>query len=191
MPIIFGQMASSVEEIVGALDRYGDRVRGTYRAHYRFDSTTRDPYSAPRVERPESPRENPPDVLFPWEQIFAAAAACAGSDYPMLAAHLGIPLERVDFTIEGIFDPRGEFDGLGGFRAPPDARHCYPALHLRATLTSSAPRAELERLHERVLSRNMVLDALRGIPRTSEVVTIPARPLAGVTELSEPLTRRQ
>jgi uncharacterized OsmC-like protein len=191
MPIIFGQMASSVEEIVDALERYGDRVRGSYRAHYRFDSTTGDPYAAPRIERPESLRENPPDVLFPWEQIFAAAAACAGSDYPMLAAHFGIPLERVDFTVEGVFDPRGEFDGLGGFRAPADARHCYQALHLRATLTSSAPRAELERLHERVLSRNMVLDALRGIPRTTEVVTLPARPLAGVAELSEPFAGRQ
>jgi hypothetical protein len=46
--------------------------------------------------------------VYPWEQIFVAAANCAGSDYPMLAAHLGIPLDRVEFLIEGVFDPRGE-----------------------------------------------------------------------------------
>jgi hypothetical protein len=175
MPIIFGQMASSVEEIVDAFERYGDDVRGTYRAHYRFDADTRDPYEAPRLERPESLRDNPAGVLYPWEQIFVAAAACAGSDYPMLAAHFGIPLERIDFVVEGVFDPRGEFDRLGGFEADADARHCYPALHLRATAVSSAPREEIERLHERVLSHNMVLDALRGIPQTSELVVLPAR----------------
>jgi hypothetical protein len=174
MPIIFGQMAASVEDIVDAFERYGERIPGTYRAHYRFDATTRDPYDAPRLERPESLRDNPPGVVYPWEQIFVAAATCAGSDYPMLAAHLGIPLESVEFVVEGVFDPRVEFDGRGGFRVPAAARHSYPALHLRATTVSSAPRAELERLHERVISRNMVLDALRAIPRTSELVTLPS-----------------
>jgi hypothetical protein len=175
MPIIFGEMASDVDEIVGAFERYGDAVRGTYRAHYRFEQGTRDPYTAPRLERPESLRGNPPDVLYPWEQIFVAAATCAGSDYPMLAASFGVQLERVDFVVEGVFDPRGEFDGLAGFHAPAGARHCYPALHLRATTYSSAPRERLERLHERVLDYNMVLGALRGIPRTSELVTLPRR----------------
>jgi len=168
-------MVSSVEDIVAALDRHGDRVRGTYRAHYRFDQNTGDPYTAPRLERPESLRDNPPDVLYPWEQIFLAAAACAGSDYPMLAAHFRLPLERVDFVVEGVFDPRGEFDGLAGFEAPATARHCYETLHFRATLTSSATREELEQIHERVLSNNMVLGALRGIPQTSELVTLPSR----------------
>ena len=175
MPVVFGEMVSSVEEIVSALDRHGDRVRGTYRAHYRFDATTIDPYTAPRLERPEGLAGNAPNAVYPWEQVFLAAAACAGSDYPMLAAHFGIPLERVDFVVEGVFDPRGEFDGLGGFNAPPEARHCYRALHLRATTVSSAPREELERIHERVLSHNMVLGALRGIPQTSELVTLPSR----------------
>jgi hypothetical protein len=171
MPVVFGEMVSSVEDIVAALDRHGDRVSGTYRAHYRFDGTTRDPYTAPRLERPESLAGNPPNVIYPWEQIFLAAAACAGSDYPMLAAHYDVPLERVDFVVEGVFDPRGEFDGLGGFEAEADARHCYRALHLRATLVSSAPRADLERIHEHVVSHNLVLDALRGVPQTNELVT--------------------
>ena len=174
MPIVFGESANSVEEIVAAFARHGDRVRGTYRAHYRFDQNTGNPYTAPRLERPESLKENPPEVIFPWEQVVVAAATCAGSDYPMLAAHYGIPLERVDFTVEALFDPRDEFDGLGGFRAPAGARHCYLALHLRATLVSSAPRAELERLHERVVSHNMVLGALRGIPSTHEMAIVPA-----------------
>jgi hypothetical protein len=175
MPAVFGEMVSSVEEIVSAFERYGDRVRGTYRAHYCFDATTIDPYTAPRLERPEALAGNPPDAIYPWEQIFLAAAVCAGSDYPMLAAYFGIPLERVDFVVEGVFDPRGEFDGLGGFDAPPEARHCFRTLHFRATLVSSVPREQLERIHERVLSHNMVLGGLRGVPQTSELVTLPSR----------------
>ena len=170
MPVVFGEMVTSVDAIVDVFRRHGDRVRGTYRAHYRFDSTTRDPYSGVRVERPASLVDNPPGALYPWEQVFASAAACAGSDYPMLAAHFEIPLDAVDFVVEGDFDPRGEFGGLGGYDAPVSARHCFESLHLRATLTSTAPRERLEMLHERAVSYNMVLGALRGIPQTSELV---------------------
>jgi hypothetical protein len=109
-------------------------------------------------------------VVYPWEQIFIAAAACAGSDYPMLAAHAAIPLDRVDLVVEGEFDPRGEFDGLDGLEAPTDARHCFLSLHLRASLVSPAPRAMLAKIHQRMLSHNMVLGALRGIPQSSELV---------------------
>jgi len=172
MPVVFGEMVSTVETIVAACERHGDRLRGTYRAHYRFDATTLYPYPAPRLERPEALAGNPPDAIYPWEQIFLAAAACAGSDYPMLASHFGVPLERVDFVVEGVFDPRGEFDGLGGLEAPPEARHCYHTLHFRATTVSSASREDLERIHERVLSHNMVLGALRGVPQTNELVTL-------------------
>jgi hypothetical protein len=181
MPIVFGVSANSVDEIVAAFARHGDRVRGTYRAHYRFDEHAANPYSPPRLERPESLKDNPPDVLYPWEQIVVAAATCAGSDYPMLAAHHGLRLARVDFTVDALFDPRDEFDGLGGFHAPADARHCFLALHLHATLVSSAPRAALERVHEHVVSRNMVLGALRGIPSTHELVIAPAHRAAFAT----------
>ena len=178
MPVVFGEFAVSVEDIVAAFRRHGDRVRGTYRARYRFDAGNSNPYSAPRLERPDSLRDNPPDVIYPWEQIFLAAAACAGSDYPMLASHFGVPLERVDFVVEGVFDPRGEFDRLAGYSAPNDARHCYRSLHLRAELASDAPRASLERIHARVVSNNMVLGALRGIPMTDELVVLPTESAA-------------
>src|SRR5690349_19182991 len=175
MPVVFGEMVSSVEAIVAACERHGDRLRGTYRAHYRFDTNTVDPYTAPRLERPEGLAGNPPDAIYPWEQIFLAAAACAGSDYPMLAAHFGVPLERVDFVVEGVFDPRPQFDGLGGYVAPNDVRHAYSGLHLRATTVSSASRADLERIHAHVVTHNMVLGALRGIPQTSELITLTSR----------------
>lgn len=174
MPIVFGEMASTVGESIDAFTRHGDRVRGTYRAHYRYDPDVGNPYAPPRLERPESLAGNPPDVTFPWEQVYLAAASCAGSDYPMFAEHLGIPLERADVVVEGLFDPRGEFDGLSGFHAPDEARHCYRTLHVRATLVSSAPRDDLEQLHERVVTKNMVLGALRGIPLTSELKIIAA-----------------
>ncbi|WP_214470328.1 OsmC family protein [Mesorhizobium sp. dw_380] len=170
MPVVFGEPVSTVRDIVSVMKKHGDAVRGTYRARYRFDPQSSDPYAAPLLERPASLRDNPPNVVYPWEQIFAAAAACVGSDYPMLAAHAGIDLRSVEFVVEGVFDPRGEFDGLDGFEAPPDARHCYLSLHFTATVRSSAPRAELEKIHERAISHNMVLGALRGIPMTSELV---------------------
>ncbi len=169
MPNVFGEDVFSVEQIVDVFRRHGDAVRGTYRARYVFGSGCADPYGPAMLERPASLRGNPPGAIFPWEQIFTAAATCAGSDYPMLAAHLGIPLERIELVVEGVFDPRGEFDGLDGWSAPPDSSPCYLSLHLRATLTSDAPREALERLHARVVARNMVLGALRGIPRTSEL----------------------
>src|SRR5512143_2867911 len=143
MPVVYGESVWSVEEIVDAFRRHGDRVRGTYRAHYRFDPGMRNPYSAPRLERPDSLRDNPPDVIYPWEQI-------------LLAAHFGVALDRVDFVVEGVFDPRDEFDGLAGYSAPNDARHCYRTLHLSATVVSPAPRSVLERIHARVISDNMV-----------------------------------
>jgi hypothetical protein len=174
MPVVFGEMVASVEAVVNAFRRHGDRVRGTYRAHYRFDASTRDPYSGVRLERPESLAENPAEVIYPWEQMFVSAAACVGSDYPMLAAHFGIPLERVDLTVEGMFDPRGEFDGLAGYGAPSDARHCFQSLTLHTTLVSPAPRERLEMLHERALAYNMVLGALRGIPRSDTLTIQPA-----------------
>jgi len=175
MPVVFGKMVSTVQDSLDVFRKHGDRVRGTYRAHYRFDPTTLDPYTAPRLERPEALRDNPADVVYPWEQIFLAAAACAGSDYPMFAAHFEIPFDSVELVVEGVFDPRGEFDGVSGFHAPGDARHCFLSLKLRATIVSSAPRATLEQLHARVVSQNMVLGALRGIPQTNELVTRPAR----------------
>jgi hypothetical protein len=176
MPNVFGEDVYSARQIVDVFRRYGDEVRGIYRARYSFGADCADPYGPAQLERPASLRGNPPESVFPWEQIFGAAATCAGSDYPMLAEHLGIPLERVDLVVEGVFDPRGEFDGLDGWNAPADAAPCFLSLHLAATLTSEAPREQLERLHARVLARNMVLGALRGIPRTSELTV--RRPIA-------------
>jgi hypothetical protein len=141
MPIVFGEPASSVNEILPVLRKHGDEMRGVYRSRYRFDLNSSDPYATPSLERPASLRDNPSTVVYPWEQVFVAAAACAGSDYPMLAAHAGIPLERVEFIVEGVFDPRGEFDGLSDFEAPADARQCFLALHFSARLVSHAPRA--------------------------------------------------
>ncbi len=142
---------------------------GAYRIRYRYERNAGNPYAPPSLERPSALSEEPPTRIYPWEQIFLAAATCAGSDYPMLAEHAGIPLDRVDFVVEGVFDPRGEFEGLDGLEAPPDARPRFLSLHLRATLVSKAPREQLERLHERVVTRNMVLGALRGVPMTSEL----------------------
>jgi hypothetical protein len=170
MPVVFGETVFTVEAIIDAFRRHGDRVRGTYRAHYHFDSSSADPYAGVRLERPESLADNPPGVVYPWEQIYLAAAACAGSDYPMLAAHLGIPLDSVDLTIEGVFDPRGEFDALAGYDAPAEARHCFRSLSSRARVVSSASREQLEHLHRRVLEYNMVLGALRGVPQTDELL---------------------
>lgn len=175
MPNVFGREAQSIEEIVDVFHTHGANVRGTYRARYVWTKRSESPYSAgTSLERPDSLRGNPPSVVFPWEQVYLAAAACAGSDYPMIAAHLGVPLDAVTLVVEGVFDPRGEFHGLGGFEAPADAAPCYLSLHLRAEIVSSATREALEKIHAHVVARNMVLGALRGIPRTHELVVIPS-----------------
>jgi hypothetical protein len=170
MPRVFGRDARTVEELVDVFRSFGPAVRGTYRAHYAWRRRSDHPYVAARLERPPALRGNPEEVLFPWEQIFTAAATCTGSDYPMLAAHLGVSLDEVALVVEAVFDPRGEFHGLAGFEAPADAAPCYLSLHVRATLTSAAPREVLQKIHAHVVGRNMVLGALRGIPRTDELV---------------------
>jgi hypothetical protein len=174
MPNVFGQDVTRVEEITAAFARHGDAMRLTYRAHYEFDDRSQDPYAGTRLERPAAMIGNAPGMVYPWEQVFLAAAGCAGSDYPMLAAHLGVPIERVEFTVEGTLDPRGEFDGLNGYEAPADAKPCYLGLHFRTTLVSSAAEADLQAIHRRVLEHNMVLGALRGVPRTDELKIVRA-----------------
>ena len=174
MPIVFGETANSAAEIVTVLKKHGDRVRGVYRSRYCYDRSGGTPYAPPSLERPAALSEEPPSRIYPWEQIFVAAATCAGSDYPMLAEHAGIPLDRVELVVEGVFDPRGEFEELDGLEAPPDAGPSFVSLHLKATIVSKAPRAEIEKLHERVLTHNMVLGALRGVPTTSELATAQA-----------------
>ena len=169
MPVVFGESVNSVEEIVRAFARHGDRVRGVYRARYIFDERSRDPYAGTTLDRPDSLVGNPDGTVYPWEQVFLAAAACAGSDYPMLAAHYRIPLRRVELVVEGLFDPRHEFDGLAGFVAPTESERCFRTLHLRTTLASEGSPHVLEQIHARVLANNMVLGALRGIPTTSEL----------------------
>jgi len=171
MPNLFGQEMSSVEDMTAAFRRYGDAMRLTYRARYVHDSSSTNVYAGTKLERPEAMAKNPPDLIYPWEQVFIAAAGCAGSDYPMLSGHLGVPISRVEFVVEGVFDPRGEFSGLAGFEVP-HAPRCYFSLHLRATLTSPAPKEKLEALHRRAIDHNMVLDALRGIPRTDELTVV-------------------
>jgi hypothetical protein len=169
MPIVFGEPVNSIDDTLRAFERHGDAIRCTYRARYLFDRTSPDPYGRTTLERPPSLAGSPAQVVYPWEQIFVAAADCAGSDYPMLATHLGVSLDRVELVVEGVFDPRGEFDGLEEFQAPPDSAPCYLSLHLRTTIASGAPREVLETIHRRVVSMNMVLGALRGIPRTTSL----------------------
>ena len=169
MPNLFGQDINSVEEITDAFRRHGDAVRMTYRARYVWDESSTDPYAGTRLERPAAMIGNPPAVIYPWEQVFVSAASCAGSDFPMLAKHFGVRLERVEFVVEGVFDPRGEFAGLTGLEAPADAAPAYVSLHLRTTVTSDAAESDLRRIHRRVVDHNMVLGALRGIPRTDRL----------------------
>ena len=197
MPNFYGEDIATVEQITSAFRRHGDAARSAYRARYVYDGRSRDLYSSTTLERPASMLGNPPGRTFPWEQIFVAAADCAGSDYPMLASHLGVPIERVEFLVEGVFDPRGEFDGLAGFEAPADAARCYLSLHVRARLTSRAPRQALEAIHERVIARNMVLGALRGIPLTHELeierqeaIVPPARDVTPARDGSDLANRR-
>ncbi|MEH6718646.1 MAG: hypothetical protein V7704_07175 [Aurantimonas endophytica] len=194
MPAIFGEVVSSVADIVSVMKKHGDAVRGTYRARYHFDTESSGYYTTPILERPASMQANEPGVVYPWEQIFTAAAVCAGSDYPMLAAHEGIDLQSIDFVVEGVFDPRGEFDEMDGLEAPVDARHCFLSLHLCATLRSSASLVALEKLHERAIAYNMVLGALRGIPMTSELVVSfgmrDGSTLRDPSPLDRPWTRR-
>jgi hypothetical protein len=51
----------------------------------------------------------------------------------------------------------------------------------RATLVSNAGREDLEAIHQRVMTKNMVLGALRGIPKTDELIILGKEMLTTVT----------
>lgn len=165
-----GKEVSSVSEILEAFRESPSSFPCTYRVRYRFGMGSHDPYAGASMERPAVLSMNEPGA-YPWEAILVAAANCAGSDYPMLAEHFGVPLDGVDIELSAVFDPRGEFEGLGTIpQHKAGDRNCYQSLHWKATLVSSAPREALARVHERALSHNMVLNALRAVPLTGELV---------------------
>lgn len=168
---ICGKEVFSVTDIVAIFKERGDAIRGTYKARYRFGGAyDHDPYHGAALERPTAFLGNDPQAVYPWEQILVAAVQCAGSDYPMLAQHWDIPLDAVEIELEAVFDPRGEFTGLDpSFKGIREAPNCYQSFRWKVALTSSAPRADLERLQARVLSHNMVLNALRAVPITGEL----------------------
>ncbi len=180
MPIVFGEEAYSIPEILAVFRKHGDKVRGTYTVRYRFGGGDRNPYAGASMERPAMFKDEDPHAIYPWESILVAAANCAGSDYPMIAAHWGIPLEAVDIDLKAVFDPRGEFSGVDpAWKGIPEAPASYQSFRWSATLTSSAPREQLERLQKRVLSHNMVLNALRAVPLTSELKVQVPSPMPG------------
>ena len=49
MPIVFGEPANSVAEIVTALKKHGDKVRGAYRSRYRYERNAGNPYAPPSL----------------------------------------------------------------------------------------------------------------------------------------------
>jgi|SRR5581483_5249445 len=162
-----GAEVNSVAEIVEHFRAHGKRFPSTYRVTYALGP---DAYAGARIERPAAFRLNAPG-LYPWEQLLVAAANCAGSDYPMLAEHYGVDLQRLDITFEADFDPRGEFAGLDPKLPASDGmRHCYLAFRWHARVRSDAPKDVLQRIHDRVLSHNMVLDALRAVPMEGRLV---------------------
>ena len=172
-----GKEVNSVSEILDEFREHPHSYPGTYRVRYTFGPQS-DAYHGARLERPAAFRMNAGGA-YPWETIIVAAANCAGSDYPMLAEHYDVDLAGVEIELEADFDPRGEFAGLReSLPATPEMRHCYRAFRWKATLHSSASPEKLRTIHERVLSHNMVLDALRAVPITSElVVKAPAKEL--------------
>jgi hypothetical protein len=172
---VCGKEVQSVDEIVAICKERGDAVRGTYKARYFFGGRyDHNPYHGAALERPMSFMGNDPDAIYPWEQILVAAAQCGGSDYPMLAEYWGIPLQSVAIELEAVFDPRGEFSNLvPGFAGIKEQPNCYQSLKWKVTLASTAPKADLEKLNKRVLSHNMVLNALRAIPITTTLAIAP------------------
>lgn len=166
MPNVFGEELYSIPEFIDAFRKHGDRMRGTYTVRYEFGGGMTNPYTGASLKRPPALAKEDPHALYPWEQILMAAANCAGSDYPILAQYWGIPLDRVEVEFTAVFDPRGEFGGLEPDVTIPDGPRSYQAFHWAATVTSPAPRPAIERVHQRALSNNMVLNALSAVPLT-------------------------
>ena len=90
----------------------------------------------------------------PVELVLAALATCQEITYRAYATALGIPLESVSVTLDGVLD-------LRGFFAVSEVRPGFTGVEGIVTLKSSASKEELAKLKEVVDAHCPVLDVLR------------------------------
>jgi uncharacterized OsmC-like protein len=81
----------------------------------------------------------------PQELLMAALNACMPVGYAANAATMGIKLDKLEIETEGQLDLRG-FLGLD-----PTIKAGYEEVHYTVRIQSSAPRSQLEELHQRIM----------------------------------------
>ncbi len=91
----------------------------------------------------------------PVELVLAALAACQEITYRAYATALGVPLDGVSVSLRGDLDLRGFFAVGDGVRPG------FTGVRGTVALTSSAPRAEFEKLRVIVDAHCPVLDILK------------------------------
>jgi uncharacterized OsmC-like protein len=114
----------------------------------------------------------PDDVPCSGDLFLASLAACQEITVRMVAAAMGVTLERLDITIEGDMDFRGT---LGVDRNAPVG---FTAVRTKIALTADAPADRLERLVQRAEQYCVVSASLRNPPEltTTAEVTSSASP---------------
>ncbi|MHB1326799.1 MAG: OsmC family protein [Gemmatimonadales bacterium] len=99
----------------------------------------------------------------------AAVASCLGIGLSMWAARLGIPLDRLEVTVEADYDVRGE---LGVTK---DIRPGYLAMRYHIAVQSPAPEAEIRRWLETGTQTSSWLDNLANpVPLSGTIEILPA-----------------
>ena len=89
----------------------------------------------------------------PVELLLAALGTCQEIVYAAFAALLGIPIDRLAITVEGVLDPRGLFDVA-------EVPVGLTEIHYRIEVASPAPKDEIAKLRRLVDAHCPVLATL-------------------------------
>lgn len=158
----------AVAALVAGIQSQPEKAKTSWRADVRWTGGLR---SEARVRNfAPLPSDEPPALggsntaPNPVEQLLAALGNCLAVGYVANAKLLGIPVESLRVRLEGDIDLR-TFLGL-----TPGGHAGYEAIRVVVELKSTAPREQVQALHERVVGSSPVGHSLsRAVPLQIEL----------------------
>jgi uncharacterized OsmC-like protein len=104
------------------------------------------------------------DLACSGDLLLASLAACQEITIRMVAAAMGITLDKLELTVEGDMDFRGTM-GID-----PETPVGFTAIRTKVRLTADAPADRLERLAQRAERYCVVASTLRNSPELTTVI---------------------
>lgn len=116
--------------------------------------------------------------IMAYEDLLLGVIRCVGSDYIEYAKKAGVDVDSVRLEVTGTWDVRGM--GLAfGLNVPPKATAGWNEITVRATIRTTATKAQADKAHNFAWSNNVAAASLAAVPTRHQVaVEAPMRPLS-------------